>query len=170
MVDIITRHGGYRTYIRKSSNISRTLVGNKIVDHSDVAGASPIAAAPTTYSLSTQHMASMNWTKTTARRDEEHLSFGIWCTLYQRFDDNSFRWRGFFLNRCYLRGNTSIFNSRHCGSSVTKPVNYEGDSNNIKCTLAQWKMSPVGNLRMKYQCNSKDVTYCRNKKCHEWNV
>ena len=31
----------------KTSNISRTLVGNKIVDHSDVVGASPVGAAPT---------------------------------------------------------------------------------------------------------------------------
>ena len=31
---------------RKTSNIRRTLVGNKIVDHSDVVGASPIGAAP----------------------------------------------------------------------------------------------------------------------------
>ena len=27
---------------RKTSNISRTLVGNKIVDHSDVVGAAPV--------------------------------------------------------------------------------------------------------------------------------
>ena len=38
---------------RKTSNISRTLVGNKIVDNSDVIGASPIGAAPTTSSFST---------------------------------------------------------------------------------------------------------------------
>ena len=38
---------------RKTSNISRTLVGNKIVDNSDVIGASPVGAAPTTSSLST---------------------------------------------------------------------------------------------------------------------
>ena len=36
---------------RKTSKISRTLVGNKIVDNSDVAGASPVGAAPTTSSL-----------------------------------------------------------------------------------------------------------------------
>ena len=36
---------------RKVSNIRRTLVGNKIVDHSDVVGASPVGAAPTTSSL-----------------------------------------------------------------------------------------------------------------------
>ena len=38
---------------RKTSNISRTLLGNKIVDNSDVVGASPVGAAPTTSSLST---------------------------------------------------------------------------------------------------------------------
>ena len=35
------------------SNISRTLVGNIIVDHSDVVGASPVRAAPTTSEWST---------------------------------------------------------------------------------------------------------------------
>ena len=38
---------------RQVSNISRTLDGNKIVDHSDVVGASPVGAAPTTSSFST---------------------------------------------------------------------------------------------------------------------
>ena len=38
---------------RKISNISRTLVSNKIVDHSDVVGASPVGVAPTTSSVST---------------------------------------------------------------------------------------------------------------------
>ena len=42
----------YHTY-RKTSNIRRALVGNKIVDHSDVVGASPVGAAPTTSSFST---------------------------------------------------------------------------------------------------------------------
>ena len=37
----------------KTSNIRCTLVGNKIVDHSDVVGASPVGAAPTTSSFST---------------------------------------------------------------------------------------------------------------------
>ena len=37
---------------RKFSNIRRTLVGNKIVDHSDAVGASPVGAAPTTSSFS----------------------------------------------------------------------------------------------------------------------
>ena len=38
---------------RKTSNISRSLVGNKFVDISDVVGASPVGAAPTTSSFST---------------------------------------------------------------------------------------------------------------------
>ena len=38
---------------RKTSNIRGTLVGNKIVDHSDVVGASPVGAPPTTSSFST---------------------------------------------------------------------------------------------------------------------
>ena len=38
---------------RKTYNIRRTLVGNKIVEHSDVVGASPVGAAPTTSSFST---------------------------------------------------------------------------------------------------------------------
>ena len=66
----------------KSSNISRTLVGNTIVDNSDVVGASPVGAVPTTSSFSTQPLASMDWAKTTARGYKKHLSFGIWCDLY----------------------------------------------------------------------------------------
>ena len=41
-------YGQYITIYRKTSNIRCTLVGNKIVDHSDVVGASPVGAAPTT--------------------------------------------------------------------------------------------------------------------------
>ena len=39
-------------YTREVSNIKRTLVGNNIVDHSDVVEASPVGAAPTTSSFS----------------------------------------------------------------------------------------------------------------------
>ena len=38
---------------RLLSKIRRTLVGNQIVDYSDVVGASPVGAAPTTSSFST---------------------------------------------------------------------------------------------------------------------
>ena len=43
------KRGGYR----QVSNIRRILVGNKIVDNSNVVGASPVGAAPTTSSFST---------------------------------------------------------------------------------------------------------------------
>ena len=66
---------------RQVSNIRRTLVGNDILDHSDVVGASPVGAAPTTSSFSTWRLASLDWEKTTARR-EKHLSLAIWCILY----------------------------------------------------------------------------------------
>ena len=56
--DYKAKHGakpsaGLLLTYRKTSNISRTLVGNKIVDNSDVVGASPVGAAPTTSSFST---------------------------------------------------------------------------------------------------------------------
>ena len=59
-------------HYRKTSNMSRTLVCNKLVDHSDVVGASSVGAAPTTSSYLAYHLASMDWVKTIARRDEKH--------------------------------------------------------------------------------------------------
>ena len=67
---------------RKTSNISRTLVGNKIVDHSDVVGTSPVGAAPTTSSFSTWHLVSRDSAKKAARQYENLLSVWIWCDLY----------------------------------------------------------------------------------------
>ena len=43
----------FEKHYSQVSNISRTLVDNEIVDHSDVVGASPVGAAPTTSSFST---------------------------------------------------------------------------------------------------------------------
>ena len=43
----------YYSNYSQTTNVSHTLVGNKIVDHSDVVGASPVGAAPTTSSFST---------------------------------------------------------------------------------------------------------------------
>ena len=48
----VTQYMFHTTY-RQVPNIRRTFVGNKIVDHSDVVGASPVGAAPTTSSFST---------------------------------------------------------------------------------------------------------------------
>ena len=44
---------GQTILYRKTYNIRRTLVGNKIADHSDVVGASPVGAALITSSFST---------------------------------------------------------------------------------------------------------------------
>ena len=67
------------------SNIRHTLVSNKIVGHSDVVGASPVRAAPTTSSFPILHLASMDWAETTAKRDENHLYFGIWFPYIRGF-------------------------------------------------------------------------------------
>ena len=48
----MSEQGPASWYYRKTSNISRSLVCNKIVK-SDVVGASPVGAAPTTSSFST---------------------------------------------------------------------------------------------------------------------
>ena len=71
---------------RKISNISRTLVGNKTVDHSDVVWASPVGAAPTTSSFSTWHLASRDSAKKAARQYDNLLSVGIRCVLYSRLN------------------------------------------------------------------------------------
>ena len=67
---------------RQASNISRSLVVNKLVNHSNVVEASPVGAALTTTSFSTEHRASMDWAKTTAKRDGKQLNGGMWCDLY----------------------------------------------------------------------------------------
>ena len=44
----------------QTSNMCRSLVGNKIVDHSDVVGEALTGDAQTTSSFSTQHLASID--------------------------------------------------------------------------------------------------------------
>ena len=48
-----TLQWGMTTTYRQVSNIRCTLISNEIVDNSDVIGASPVGAAPTTSELST---------------------------------------------------------------------------------------------------------------------
>ena len=74
----------------QTSDISRTLVGNKIVDHSDVFGTSPDGAAPTTSSFLTENLASMDWAKTTRREtfkfwDSMRLKLKVWNIGYDWF-------------------------------------------------------------------------------------
>ena len=52
------------TTYRQTSNISHTLVCNKLADHSDVVGAGPIGAVPTTSSSSTKQLTSIDCAKT----------------------------------------------------------------------------------------------------------
>ena len=54
-LEYVLRHAKSRVDpdCRQVSNIRPTLVRNNIVDHSDVVGASPVGAAPTTSSFST---------------------------------------------------------------------------------------------------------------------
>ena len=66
---------------RQTSNVSRRLIDNKFVDPSDVVGASSVGAAPNKSSFPTWRLTSIYKAKATARRDEKHLSFGIWCAL-----------------------------------------------------------------------------------------
>ena len=53
---------------RQTSNITRTLVGNKTVDHSDVVASSPVGAAPTTSSFSTKHLGPVSISEKTSFR------------------------------------------------------------------------------------------------------
>ena len=49
----VTLWDSYESHYCKLSSIRRTLVSNRIVDHSDVVGAPPVGAAPTASSFST---------------------------------------------------------------------------------------------------------------------
>ena len=57
----------------QTSDISCTLEGYEIFDHSDTVGAS---------SFLTLHLASMDWTKTATWGDQKYLSFWAWCAFY----------------------------------------------------------------------------------------
>ena len=67
-------HQSICVYIQ-ASNLSLTLVDNKIVDHLDV-----VWASPSTSSFATSGFNGL--AKTTARCDVNHASLGIWCAVY----------------------------------------------------------------------------------------
>ena len=84
---------------RKTSNISRTSVGNNIVDNSDVVGASPVGAAPTTSSFPTY-----TWLQWIERRQlqedyKKHLDLGFGA-IYTR---------GFTVAQFFFRDNWSAY-------------------------------------------------------------
>ena len=64
-----------------TSNIRRTLAGNKIVDHSDVVGASPVGAAPTTSSLSTYNTWLQYNGQMQLQDETKTFMFGDWVRL-----------------------------------------------------------------------------------------
>ena len=63
-------------YYRHVYNIRRTLVGNNILDHSDVVGASPVGAAPTISSFSIWHLAFIGLGKDSCKTRRETFKFG----------------------------------------------------------------------------------------------
>ena len=65
------------------SNIRRSLVANNIVDHSDVVGASPVGAAPTTSSFSTQQLGLIDWAKGNSKTRLKSFMFWylVWLIL-----------------------------------------------------------------------------------------
>ena len=62
---------------RQTSNISRTWEGSKILDHSDVVGASPVGADYIFILDLTPDFDGLG--KDNVRRDENLQNFGIWC-------------------------------------------------------------------------------------------
>ena len=66
-------------YYRKVSNISRTFVGNKIVDHSDVVGASPVFILNLTPGFN-------GLAKDNCKTRREIFVFLDWVRLYWRLD------------------------------------------------------------------------------------
>ena len=60
---------------RKTSNIRHTFTDNKLVDHSDVVGASPVGAALTTSSFSTQHLVFNGLGKDNCKTRQELFKF-----------------------------------------------------------------------------------------------
>ena len=130
------------TYCQVSKR--RTWVDNEIVDHSDAVGASPVSAAPSTSSFSKEHLASIYCAKTTASQVKKHLSFGIWCTLYQRFYgiwDRGYQRSGPWFN---IKTSSYQYRKSHCGDKTILRPSYlhNGISYTGKITSLYW-VSPL---------------------------
>ena len=113
------------------SNIRRILVGNLIVDHSNVVGASPVDAAPTSSSCLDLTAGLMDWAKTTARWNENHLSFGIWCDLYQIFYSRS-------IDKCPGCCSPELWNILRTIQSVNRLEIYGGQLYYATCWKKFW--------------------------------
>ena len=82
MAAILFRGRWVKRLYRKTSDISRTLIGNKIVDNSDVVGASPVGAAPNYIFILNLTPGFNGFSKDNCKRIQETFKFGIWCDLY----------------------------------------------------------------------------------------
>ena len=116
------------TKYRETSNKSRSFIGNKIVDYSDVVGASLVGTAQTTYSFSTKYLASMGWAKTTARHDDKHSSLEIWGTLYRRLD-------GVFVHHIH------VMHRKHRAVAISFPLYHLHLTWHLLCTFKAIKES-----------------------------
>ena len=96
--------------------------------HSDVVGASPVGAAPTTSSFLTPHLPSMVWAKSTARQDQNHLNFGIWCMLYQTFYGS---------NVLYKESSHNVFSSMTSSQDVSDPCWQLALKLHLKCSSSE---------------------------------
>ena len=105
----ITWYLTFETY-RQTSNIRRALLGNKIVDHLDAVGASPPGGAPTTFPFSNYHLAPPDWAKTTARRDEKHLSLWFGASYITELTVNTVCLFVFTINdKAYRKGGKIVW-------------------------------------------------------------
>ena len=69
---------------RKTSDIRHNLVGNQIVDHSDVVGASLVGAAPTTSSRGWVGCEVFLWWAPPAKREDHHGVSSGWNSVWHR--------------------------------------------------------------------------------------
>ena len=67
---------------RQTSNISDILAANKIGDHSDAVGASPVSTCSNHIFILDLTTGFNGLGKNNCKMREGTLSFGIWCVLY----------------------------------------------------------------------------------------
>ena len=80
---VLSSHGSGQEKYCQTSNISYTLVSSKIVDHSDLIGAQPVGAAPTTSSFFTSTPVFNGLGKDNGKT--RRGTFKFWYNLYWRF-------------------------------------------------------------------------------------
>ena len=107
---------------RYTSNIKRTIAGNKLVDHLDVVGASPDGVAPTTSSFSTERLASTDWAKTTAGRHEYRDMVRLLLKILRL---------SYFVCGCNVAWKHSLLSMRILWVIIRSCLKYNGDSVNV---------------------------------------